>query len=572
MVSSSGTMPSNVTRYRTLTITLQIIAVSLGALQAWHFRFDSDADGISYLDIGDKYLQGDWGAAINSYWSPLYSWVLGSILFVLKPSSYWEFPVVHLVNFAIYVGTLFCFAFFLRELIRYNRLTVAKYGGDEDDALPLAAWLALGYALFVSSALSMVSVKSVNPDLMVTGFVYLTTGLLLRIYMGSMKWITFVLFGMVLGANYLAKAAMFPLAFIFLALAILAMGSLRQAFPRILISFCVFGAIAAPFIAAISQAKGRPTVGDSAKYNYAYWVNGKAANVHWRDEPPGVLRHPTRKIFEAPAAFEFGTPIKSTYPPWYDPTYWHEGIRAQFDLKQQLWRLVVNTADYVEIFTRPSILPIAGFLFLCVAANRPRTTAGTIAANWILILPAIATLAMYFVVHVQSRYIGSFIVLLCSGIGCGVRMIRSKELYKAITLASSALFAILAITIAFAPVLALSREIVGLEKQSHVQWEAANGLNRLGIRPGDKVALIGDGYFEYWARLARVQIVAEIPSDNIDRFWSADEATRSEVFDVLAGTGAKAVVTRAVAPRGLMSGWHPIDGQSYYYAHTFRGK
>jgi hypothetical protein len=268
-----------------------------------------------------------------------------------------------------------------------------------------------------------------------------------------------------------------------------------------------------------------------------------------------------------PAAFEFGTPIKSTYPPWYDPTYWHEGIRTHFDLKQQLWRFVVNTADYAEIFTRPSILPIAGFLFLCVAANRPGTSAGTIAANWILTLPAIATLAMYFVVHVQTRYIGSFIVLLCAGIGCGVRMTHSRELHRGITLASYALFVMIVISIAFAPMLAFSREIVGLERQSHLQWDVANGLNRLGIRVGDKVAFIGDGYFEYWARLARVQIVAEIPNESMDQFWSADAKAKSEVLDAIARTGAKAVVTRAAGTRGPMSGWHSLDIKDDYYAY-----
>ena len=32
------------------------------------------SDGVSYLDIGDAYFRGDWKAAVNAYWSPVYSW------------------------------------------------------------------------------------------------------------------------------------------------------------------------------------------------------------------------------------------------------------------------------------------------------------------------------------------------------------------------------------------------------------------------------------------------------------------------------------------------------------------
>ena len=39
------------------------------------------------------------------------------------------------------------------------------------------------------------------------------------------------------------------------------------------------------------------------------------------------------------------------------------------------------------------------------------------------------------------------------------------------------------------------------------QLEAAVGLQSLGLTAGDKVAVIGDGSFAIWARLARLKIV-----------------------------------------------------------------
>ena len=82
------------------------MALAIGAAQAWATRFATNPDGISYLDIGDAYWRGDWHHPINAYWSPLYSWILGFFFKVLRPSAYWEYPVVHLVNFLIYVAAL----------------------------------------------------------------------------------------------------------------------------------------------------------------------------------------------------------------------------------------------------------------------------------------------------------------------------------------------------------------------------------------------------------------------------------------------------------------------------------
>src|SRR5258707_7530980 len=114
-----------------LRIVCWAMALALGAAQAWATRFTMNPDGISYLDIGDAYWRGDWHNAINAYWSPLYSWILGFFLKVVKPSAYWEYPLVHLVNFLIYVAALGCFEFFLKTFIvdrRRHNLKLLKSG------------------------------------------------------------------------------------------------------------------------------------------------------------------------------------------------------------------------------------------------------------------------------------------------------------------------------------------------------------------------------------------------------------------------------------------------------------
>ena len=113
-----------------------------------------NADGISYLDIGDAYFRGDWANAINAVWSPLYSWILGFVNFVLDPPMQWQFPVVHGVNFLIYVAALACFEFMWRN-VRFSTPDGKVKGSIQ---IPDWLWWTLGYLLFIWTALSLIQI------------------------------------------------------------------------------------------------------------------------------------------------------------------------------------------------------------------------------------------------------------------------------------------------------------------------------------------------------------------------------------------------------------------------------
>ncbi len=286
---------------RRIVTIFWLIAVFMGAIHAWDTRHVMNADGISYLDIGDAYMRGDWKTAINANWSPLYSWLLGLAMLIVKPSPYYEFTVVHAVNFVIYLFTIGSFHFFLVHLIRSltdNRAEVSH--------IVLSEWalISLGYALFIQASLNMITLSSVTPDMCMAAFLYLAIGTLLRIRGGATNYISYAVLGVILGFGYLAKAVMFPLAFIFLTLSVFAGDKIRRAFPRAILAFIIFLLIAAPFIAAISNAKGHFTYGESGKYNYWWHVNAKHI-YHWTGTPAGtgVPVHPTRQISDVPAIY-----------------------------------------------------------------------------------------------------------------------------------------------------------------------------------------------------------------------------------------------------------------------------
>ncbi len=569
-------------------------AIVLGAADAWATRFTMNADGISYLDIGDAYWRGDWRMAINAYWSPLYSWILGLSLKLLKPSPYWEYPVVHLVNFLIYVGALVCFEFFLTEFIR-NCSASGRVPGDAGKVtLPEWVWRALGYSLFIWTSLVLITIGVVTPDLFISGLVYLASGLVLKISSRSASRRTYVLLGSVLGCAFLAKAVMFPLAFAFLAAVMLSMDNLRKGALRAGVSALVFLLIAVPWMAAISRAKGRLTFGDSGRLTYAGCVNGVDAwfpgdsgrmkcgdghadfveGVDEIESPVGkMLRHPVQRIFETPATYQFAGPVGGSYPFWYDPSYWQEGIKPHFDLRSQASALWRGIQSYWKLCSSVSLLlnfTAASCIFLLFAAKR-LAYFSVPAAKWPVALPASSALGLYALVHVEYRYIAPFVLILWLAAFAGVRL-RSSE--RSRTLVAILSIGITATTLLSAVVFEVQNPLAW-KRADPVFWQAAMDLQQSGIRPGDKVALIAKepigGDFPFIARLARLQVVAQV--NRWDRFFAALPSTQAQVTEAIARTGAKAILTSAEPP-SAQSGirWKALELTNYCFCLLEREK
>jgi hypothetical protein len=544
-------------------VSYWLIAGVMGAIRTWATRHAMNADGISYLDMGDAYLRGDWNMALNALWSPFYSWLLGLALFILKPSPYWEFTVVHLVNFAIYLWALSCFHFFLLELIHYDRGLSTQFSKDGYRVLPEWMWLALGYILFIWSSLELITLSAVTPDLCVAAGVYLASGLLLRIRKKSTNWLPFVLLGATLGLSYLTKAFMFPLAFIFLGVSIL-VDNPRITVPRTLIALVVFLLITSPFIIALSKVKGRLTFGDSGKLNYAWHVN-EIPGRHWQGDLPDhtPLVHPTRKIYEAPPVYEFAFPVGGTYPPWYDPSYWYEGVKLDFRVIQQAKTLLRNLCVYFRLLFGPVGMLVIGLSVLFYKGSREQGFLRDIITYWPPLVPALAAQGLFLLVHVERRYIAPFIVITGLALYAGIRLTPIHKRYI-----PTIIFAVLITFILSTVPKTVEDAISLLWSQPHVYWQVAEGLKHMGLQPGDKVASTGYSHSTNvkWARLARVQIIAEVYSQEGDGFWTVSPIIRKQILAAFAKAGAKVVVTDTIPDSVDKAGWQQV-GETGYYAY-----
>ncbi len=571
-----------------------LVALALGFLQAWGRRHASadgllyiGADSIAYLDQGDAWLRGDWTTAVNALWSPLYPWLLGLTLHIFRPSPYQEFTVARLLNFVIYAGTLAAFAYCLRGLLGI-RGTHIIFGREDVSTQPAATtnnaahgWLAphtlllLGYALFIWTSLQMNRVARSSPDMLVAALSYLATGLLLRMRAGPARPRMFALLGLVLGLGYLAKTIMFPLAFVWLACALYARKCPRRDAPRVLLALLIFLLIAGPFVVVLSRAQHRLTIGDSARLNYAWYVNRIMPFTHWQGETPdgGTPAHPTRRIFVAPDVYEFAAPIQATYPPWYDPAYWYEGVRPHFNLRQQARAIARNSFLLLRYICYRFFLltTLLGLALLFAFSGRGRRLGHDVATYWLLSAPALVTCGLYLLINVEVRYLAPFVTLIALSLFAAVSLPAHKTRQRVLRVIVGCILLTAALSLAPAivrDVAATAHDAIAGSAADDVQWQVAEELRRQGVSQGAPVAVIGDAMYAAWPRLARVRVVAELPArtGNVEVFWGADEQRRQKVLATafVLAAGARIVVAHHVPPAALTEGWRPLGTTGYY--------
>lgn len=578
---------------RRARVAAWIVLLALGAIQAWAGRFRINADAVSYLDIGDSYFRGEWRTAINGYWSPLYSWLLGLANAVVRPSGYWEFPLAHLVNFVIYLAALFAFDRLLGQLMDHQR----RNGAEGAGVWPEWVSIVFGFALFGWSSLVLIAPEVLlTPDMLVAAVAYLAGATLLRLAAepSAAKRSTLVWLGVTLGVGYLAKAAMFPLAFVFLLVAALLPGVAQRRAASVSVAFLAFVLAASPFIIGLSVSKGRATFGDVGKISYAWYVNAfdlapdqlQVFRRHWAGDPPGsgTPRHPARRIADSPPIYEFGTPVGGTYPVWYDPSYWYEGLEVHVRPREQLavlrshayWYYVqfvglpvgrlLRTGLSRDLLAKVKPVPLVllvGWLLLAFYSRRKRALVGDALRYWYLIAPGLAACAMYALVHVEERFVAPFAVLIYLGAFAGLRMPATETRSTATILSMF----VAAVSAAFLASFALG----AVPRSTPLDWRVAEGLARLDPRPHRKVASLqyANPAHRGWARLARARIVAEIFPDGEDRFWAAPDSVQARVLRTFIGAGADVVVA-ANPPVGVRpAGWQPI-GETGYLAYVLR--
>jgi 4-amino-4-deoxy-L-arabinose transferase-like glycosyltransferase len=543
--------------------------LAIVACQLWVGRYVIDADGTAYVDVARAWLRGDWVHALNPYWSPLYIWLLTAALGIFHPSMHWELPLIHAVNFIEFIAAFAAWEWLTSEWERWQGRPASPMLAD-----------VTGYCVVLWAGLRLTDLWWFNnADTLVMALLLAATAILIRVRRGVSTNRDFLLLGVMLGTGFLAKTAFLAVIPAFLVVLALLLRSWPQSWidQRVLATALMACAIAAPFVAAISIANHRFTVGDSGRLNYSWHVTGMSVegykeNAYW---PGPESPHPIRVLMQHPRVLSFDQHVVGTYPIHADISWWCEGYPVRFDKARQLMILWSDILFSIYAFRCPAL-----FLLLLGLVYGASEVAKRLAQTWFIWAPALFFALTYCFVYSDYRYLAGSYALIGFALIAAVWHVAVPPLAARISiLAIPVLTCVLLMGGSFRHMLPqLILDTAGRRAPwAYLDVEVAETMRRQGLQPGDRVAYIGFELGAAHVGVERAHIVAVIPErvthdDKIwgrpyvftfpkqDEFWRSSEQTKQQVFEVFRSVGAKWVFADTVPKWADVTGWQVAGG------------
>jgi len=550
----------------TVSVAPMLIAAGVCALLtvpvAWLTRRYIGNDGLSYLEMAEATLQHGLGALVtNGSWSPGYPALLAVVLALIHPARISELAVLRAVDWTICTATYLCFTYFLANLLKAihsacGTVFVASRG--------YFGLLALAYGFVFASKLD-ISLWLAGPNVMLEGVTYLIAGVCIRLSLPNARWIHQASLGALLALGYAIKAIMFPLSLVLLALYLVWPASNRQGRKRTLIAGGVFVVLSAPLVAGLSLSRGHLTFSEIGNINVAWYVNDLPR--YWDCGPASFagVTHAPKLLATNPAVLKFEGPSDLTYPYWYDPALWYEGVKGHYnpvEMLRQVIRflgLVRNPRIYSAGIPRLSErwFPLyAGLAWFAILGLRPGGLWKAMQGQVRLLLWLAVGILAFAAVHVEYRYLvpyvvpGFIVVFVAATAVTGLD--RSRWVNWTVGCSLIVVFALF-----FARNLMHDRRIP--------PWaQVAGKLTALGIGPGDELAAVGFADFSYDARLVGARFTIEIPNKAEPSTFAdlpAEDVNRT--LAVLKANGVKAVFSAWRPAFNNDSGWVPIGQRDY---------
>ena len=380
-------------RIRAICFLARLVLVLFAALGAWVARHDVSPDGISYLDLSDAVLRGNWSGLVSTYWAPLYPILIGLARLTLAWSPFGapasEFALVHVVNLGLFGLSLAAFEWLAFEVTK----TAAGWGNY---ALATVWGRVAAYVLFGALTLAMSPPSLTTPDLLVNAACFATFASVLRLERRG-SWGNACLLGASLGVGVLAKSFMLP--FSMLVLGLLAFRLRARGSRALAIASGAWLMFAAPWIAAMSYSTGHFTLGHTGRLNYIWFVDAQQP-PNGGDLPVSTFVGRGRQIVPGLGLMRYAT---GTNPLWLDPARWYPGLRPHWDASRQLAVLKHSLQYYLTLFAP---LLLAGAMLVALAdVERLRVAWRRV---WPIFTACAAALLAYALVYSVARYLVPF--------------------------------------------------------------------------------------------------------------------------------------------------------------------
>ncbi len=556
-VTVPSDMLASITWERRIRRTFWIVGILAGAVLTYTTRYFINGDAINYIEMGEALRQGNWQGFLNLTASPGYAALLGLGQSLLNTNRLNEIPLLKLVNLACMIAAMGACDRFLAALKR-------RYSSSLDGAgvpLPWPLIMALAYGMFLFSVLNWVRPRLMAPEMPVFACVLMVMALVLDAGNDPDRYKTHILLGFWTGLAYLFKTFFFPFSVFFLMTNALAIGSARKAIPRVMLSALVMLLVCTPWLMALSGKVGRFSYGETACLNYGIYVKASGKSIH----QPLILA-------EAPEALLYReSPFPNcTRPATFDPSYWKLGIQPVFDPAAHAGLFVHHTAEILLDQWAISLLVllwVAWNIRIGALTVRPLLP---LPAHLCLVLPALAAIGLYSILHVEMRYLAPFMLLIVVAVGIWPRYPASNK--SPVRKAIAGTYLLIAVILGSTLTTVVDQSLRGLtstaDKSSYQSAffemvSIGSYLKDRGLGAGSEVALVGHPA-SYWARNAGIRIVAEIPGK--EQLLSAPPQARAVCVQSMRSAGVHAILAKGGDfARLTEEGWVLVPGTKDFY-------
>jgi hypothetical protein len=557
--------PRTATKSETTLVGCLVAAgLVVGLIQSITWVSRAGWDTVSYLDLADLIRRGNFHEALSPYWSPLYP-VIIAVAKTFAPALKSERTVICVLQYIflmLYLGA--SYRFWSAVLKAQSRLS----NEEETTRLPRLPQIALMGSLTLLSCLAVGDVAVKGPD-MLSAAIYLTANALIVTCLYQTPSVARAArIGCFMGLAYLAKA--FFVSWVFPCVALLAVfrKDYNLTWKHLIALTISMLTTMALYVVPLSLKLGHLSFGESGKYQIVF-----SSNEHILPMVPMVhgsirTKHPAAILFKTPVVYEFEKPFDVSYPPWFDPDYWNDGIDLKIDWKRYDELLVDKIVSLFFSFVFfLSVLKI-GLSFS--ARKLVPYSIQELKKTSPVWLTACACSSLYlFMSAAVSRYFMGFIPTMAAAIFLAYKSPDTEPVSKrerrflwfvtALVLVAFTLKSLMHVYF-FLPKLA--------EKNSHDAHSAiVQKLEELGIKPHDKIMRVApnEGGEYYWAHLADIRVVAECASPG--EFLSMSATNGNKLDAILRSKKIKAIVLDRTnrkpdepAPAPTGAAWQNVPG------------
>ncbi len=330
-----------------------------------------NADGVSYLSIAAEYARRNWWTALNTYWSPLFSWLLAPALALHAPPILFARLLLALVGLLALIGLQWLLSIFhLQRAIRTCAMLTA---------VPMLCYFAI---------------YNVTPDLIVVLLLMVYLRITCARELNPIQWRCAGALGALL---YFAKAYCFAFAiahlFVICAIRIYAAQSGTQRarlLKRCASAIAIMVVLCTPWLVLVGTKAGRPTLSTAGSYNFKLALIGKSGHPMLSKGLFAPANPDAVSIWENPDAMPLQVPSAS----------------SSLELWQREAAVIArNLLDFARYELWASVFApfiVVTFAYICFErwrAGTPEIPALCVLATY-LIYPA-----AYFLTFVEHRYI-----------------------------------------------------------------------------------------------------------------------------------------------------------------------